>query len=257
MCGCCAWRGGSCVRGRRRELDVAGNGTTGFNGDNIPATSAELNNPTGVAVDAGGDLLIADTSNQRVRLVAAAGCASGCPYGLASMTKGDIYTVAGTGTFGFNGDNIPATSAQLNNPVGVGVDAGGDLLIADTSNQRVRSVIGGALAQLQALLAVVGALPSSTARTVLNVQVADAIAAEQAGKNGACVHGSERGRADRPPRAVLWPAHIGSGHERDQRGEPDRRSHRLQHGRPGTSSPASRQALNPQTSPRRLNQTAR
>ena len=66
-----------------------------------------------MAVDAGGDLLIAEISNQRVRLVAAAGCASGCPYGLSSMTKGDIYTVAGTGTGGFNGDNIPATSAEL------------------------------------------------------------------------------------------------------------------------------------------------
>ena len=152
----------------------------------LPRATSTLSRGTGhgSGFNYGFYLLIADTSNQRVRLVAAAGCASGCPYGLASMTKGDIYTVAGTGTFGFNGDNIPATSAQLNNPVGVGVDAGGDLLIADTSNQRVRSVIGGALAQLQALLAVVGALPSSTARTVLNVQVADAIAAEQAGNTG-------------------------------------------------------------------------
>jgi hypothetical protein len=69
-----------------------------------------------VAVDGGGDLLIADTGN-RVRLVAGSSCSTGCPFGLASMTAGDIYTIAGNGTQGYSGDGGPATSARaLLNP---------------------------------------------------------------------------------------------------------------------------------------------
>jgi hypothetical protein len=119
---------------------IAGNGTAGFSGDSGAATSAELNGPDGVAVDSSGDLLIADPFNNRVRLVAAASCSSGCPYGLASMTKGDIYTIAGNGTQGYSGDSAAATSAEVNRPAGVGVDASGDMLIGDVSNQRVRLV---------------------------------------------------------------------------------------------------------------------
>ncbi|MGO9899079.1 MAG: InlB B-repeat-containing protein [Solirubrobacteraceae bacterium] len=120
---------------------VAGGGTSGL-GDGGPATSASLNSPQAVALDGSGDLLIADTNNDLVRLVAAATCSSGCPYGLTSMTKDDIYTVAGGGTSGL-GDGSPATSAELNSPEGVAVDSSGDLLIADTSNDRVRLVTGG------------------------------------------------------------------------------------------------------------------
>ena len=113
---------------------VAGTGTGGFSGDGGPATSAELNFPTGVAVDAAGNLLIADADNNRVRVVAAS---TGTFYGQA-MTAGDIYTVAGDGTAGFSGDGGPATSAELNFPQNVAVDAAGNLIIADSSNQRVR-----------------------------------------------------------------------------------------------------------------------
>ena len=119
---------------------VAGDGTAGFSGDGGAATSAELSDPFGVGVDANGDLLIAEVGNGRVRLVAASSCSSGCPYGLPSMTRGDIYTVAGDGTYSYSGDGGAATSAGLNNPYGVGVDAAGDLLIADTSNGAVRLV---------------------------------------------------------------------------------------------------------------------
>ncbi len=119
---------------------VAGNGSFGFSGDGGPATSAELYVPSGVAVDSSGDLLIADPGNSRVRLVAAASCSSGCPYGLSAMTKGDIYTIAGNGTQGFSGDGSAATSAELEGPSGVAVDGVGDLLIADGS--RVRLVAG-------------------------------------------------------------------------------------------------------------------
>ncbi|MEO6629106.1 MAG: hypothetical protein ABIP03_11130, partial [Aquihabitans sp.] len=104
---------------------VAGNGTRGFSGDGGPATNAEINRPFGVAVDASGNLFIADTFNGRVRKV---------------DTLGTITTVAGAGTNGFSGDGGPATSAQLYQPVAVSVDGGGNLYIADLGNQRVRKV---------------------------------------------------------------------------------------------------------------------
>ena len=104
---------------------VAGNGIAGFGGDNGPASQAQLNHPEGVAVDASGNLYIADTGNNRIRKVS--------PNGI-------ITTVAGTGIAGFSGDGGPATQAQLNQPEGVAVDASGNLFIADTDNDRIREV---------------------------------------------------------------------------------------------------------------------
>jgi trimeric autotransporter adhesin len=115
---------------------VAGNGRFGFAGDGGPATSAKLSGPSGVAVDSAGNLVIADIENSRVRVVAAS---TGTFYGQA-MTAGDIYTVAGDGEFGFAGDGGPATSAELNYPSAVAVDAGGNLVITDSYNSRVRVV---------------------------------------------------------------------------------------------------------------------
>lgn len=82
---------------------VAGNGVYGFSGDNGPAASAALANPSGVAVDSAGNIYIADADNNCIRKVA----------------NGVITTVAGNGTAGFSGDNGPATSAQLHGPVSV------------------------------------------------------------------------------------------------------------------------------------------
>ncbi len=104
---------------------VAGTGTAGFNGDGIPATRANLNNPKGVAVDPDGSLYIADAGNHRIRRVG---------------TNGIIVTVAGTGTLGFNGDGILATQARLSYPEGVAVSLDGSLYIADKSNHRIRRV---------------------------------------------------------------------------------------------------------------------
>jgi trimeric autotransporter adhesin len=124
---------------------VAGNGTGGFSGDGGLATNAELSLPSGVgcgggvAVDGSGNLLIADTSNQRIREVFCTDGEIHCtpPAGLAA---GDITTVAGNGTAGFSGDGGLATNAELNTPCAVVVDGSGNLFLADAGNARVRRV---------------------------------------------------------------------------------------------------------------------
>jgi len=104
---------------------VAGNGTPGFSGDGGPATSAELFEPGGLAVDSGGNLFIADSMNNRIRKVTPAGT---------------ISTVAGNGVEGFGGDGQPAIVAELNQPNGVAIDSAGNLFIADLANNRIRKV---------------------------------------------------------------------------------------------------------------------
>jgi hypothetical protein len=105
---------------------VAGDGSGGYTGDGGPATSATLNSPHGLAIDGAGDLYIADTLNSVVRRVDA--------------SSGVITTVAGNGTAGYSGNTGLATRAKLNGPMGVVLDAGGDLYIADTQNNVVRLV---------------------------------------------------------------------------------------------------------------------
>ena len=122
-------------------ITVAGTHTGGFtggySGDGGPATNAELNDPTGVALDTAGDLFIADYDNNRIREVVES---SGTATALG-VAVGDIVTVAGDGTAGFKGDGGPATKAELDSPSGVGVDAAGDLFIADSSNNVIREVV--------------------------------------------------------------------------------------------------------------------
>jgi uncharacterized protein (TIGR03437 family) len=104
---------------------VAGNSRAGFSGDGGPAIDALINHPLGVAVDAIGNVFIADFGNYRIRKVA---------------TTGTISTIAGNGLAGYSGDGGLAINAQMNNPYGVAVDAGGDIYIADPVNARVRRV---------------------------------------------------------------------------------------------------------------------
>jgi len=104
---------------------VAGIGTNGYNGDGGSATAAELYLPCGVALDALGNLYIADQYNHRVRQV---------------NTSGIISTIAGNGSAGFSGDGSSASLAQLNYPGDVVVDALGNLYITDQVNNRVRVV---------------------------------------------------------------------------------------------------------------------
>ena len=116
---------------------VAGGGTgcaaeTDSVGDGCPAASAILNGPTGVVLDSAGDIFIADFNNQRVREVIAS-------TGLITTVAGTGYTHAG-GVGGYNGDNIAATSAELNGPMGVALDSAGNVYIADSGNNRIRKV---------------------------------------------------------------------------------------------------------------------
>lgn len=104
---------------------VAGTGVEGYSGDGGPATSAQLNYPSGVAVDSQGNLYISDTSNHRIRKVSIGGI---------------ITTVAGNGIAGYSGDGGPAINAQLCYPYGVAIDIFGNLFIADSYNYRVRKV---------------------------------------------------------------------------------------------------------------------
>jgi YVTN family beta-propeller protein len=164
---------------------IAGLGSSGYSGDGGPAASAELNQPTGVAVDGAGNLYIADADNNVVRevdartgiitTVAGNGTAgfSGddgpatnaqlfFPFRVALDGTGNIYitdsssairkvdavthlitTVAGNGSPGFSGDGGMATEAQLNEPRGLALDAGGSLYIADYFNTRIRKVDAG------------------------------------------------------------------------------------------------------------------
>jgi RHS repeat-associated protein len=118
---------------------IAGNGTAGYSGNGAAATSAELSAPYAVAFDAAGDLAIADSRNNVVRFVPVS---SGSNYG-QSMSADDIYTVAGTGTYGDSGNGTAATSAPLGDPVGIAVDAAGDLFIASDWAADVRVVAAG------------------------------------------------------------------------------------------------------------------
>jgi sugar lactone lactonase YvrE len=117
----------------RAVVTVAGTGRAGFNGDGLAGTASELDEPTGVAVDGSGDLLIADTANCRVRVLAAR---SATLFGRA-VAAGHLSTVAGTGVCGSAGQGGPVPAAQLWNPVAVAVDSAGNLLVADAGDQSV------------------------------------------------------------------------------------------------------------------------
>jgi len=104
---------------------VAGKSSAGYSGDGGAATNARLNYVRGVAIDSAGNLFVADTFNNRIRKVA---------------TNGIIATDAGNASVGFTGDGVAATNSGLYYPAGVGFDAVGDLLIADTRDNRIRKV---------------------------------------------------------------------------------------------------------------------
>ncbi len=105
---------------------VAGNGSFGYSGDGGPATAAAFNQPYYLALDAAGNIYVADSRNSCIRKVTA--------------STGDISTVAGNGTFGYSGDGGAATAASFNLITSLASTATGDLYIADAINYRVRKV---------------------------------------------------------------------------------------------------------------------
>ncbi len=159
---------------------VAGTGVAGFSGDGAAASQAHLRQPTALAVESSGALLLCDTGNHRIRRIRAGTITSvagtgvqgvrgdggpatlaelDSPMGVATAADGRIFladtrnhriraigvngtiiTVAGTGTAGFSGDGAQAVAAQLSGPRGLALTTGGVLLIADAGNQRVRQV---------------------------------------------------------------------------------------------------------------------
>lgn len=125
LCLLLAWIGipaGFAQPGPYRIETVAGSSNIGDGG---PATSAQITNIQGIALDSAGNLYLTDTDNARVRKVAA---------------NGTISTLAGTGVAGYSGDGGPATSAQLNLPYGLAVDSSGAVFVADLGNNRVRRI---------------------------------------------------------------------------------------------------------------------
>lgn len=104
---------------------VAGNGQAGFAGDGGPASRASLNQPEGIAVDARGNVFIADFNNHAIRKIS---------------PDGTITTVAGNGAAGFSGDGGPAVKAALNITPAVTVDQSGNVYVCDRDNHRVRKV---------------------------------------------------------------------------------------------------------------------
>jgi uncharacterized protein (TIGR03437 family) len=126
---------------------VAGDGYLHAVGDGGPATSAQLYRPSAIVLDYSGNLFVADTGTQRVRQV---------------TPSGIIVTVAGTGIAGYNGDQGQASSALLNSPGGVALDAAGGLVVADTVNQRIRKVSGGVISTVLGT-GIAGSGPQNTA----------------------------------------------------------------------------------------------
>ncbi|MBS1874187.1 MAG: SMP-30/gluconolactonase/LRE family protein [Acidobacteria bacterium] len=104
---------------------VAGSGVLGYFGDQGPAVQAQLASPKAFALDAAGNIYIADTGNNRIRKV---------------TTDGSIYTVAGVGSPGFTGDGGSASLASVRAPAGVAADGLGNVFIADTGNHRIRKI---------------------------------------------------------------------------------------------------------------------
>jgi uncharacterized protein (TIGR03437 family) len=153
---------------------VAGNGTLGFAGDGGPATSASLYAPSGVAVDASGNLYIADPGNFRIRKVS--------PSGVIGTYAGNGVPIVGTLT----GDGGPATAARISNPVGVALDASGNLYISDQGALRVRkvtaatgvisTVVGGVLSDGAPANSIILGQPEGVAVDALgNLYIADAL----------------------------------------------------------------------------------
>jgi sugar lactone lactonase YvrE len=122
--------------GGHAPVTVAGSGVAGYNGEGLAGPGSELNQPTGISVDAAGTLYIADTANCRVRVMPAA---NGSYFGQTMLAQ-HLYTIAGTGLCGSAQRSGAAAAAQLWNPVAVTTDRDGNLFIADSGDQSILEV---------------------------------------------------------------------------------------------------------------------
>ena len=174
---------------------IAGNGTPGYSGDGGPATTAQLNEPWGVAVDSAGNLFIADLVNNRIRKV---------------TTDGVIHTVAGMGAAGYSGDGGPATMAQLNYPVGVTVDSSGNLFIADSGNNRVRKVATGGTIGTVVGNGVPGFVGDGAAANLAELDKPTGIAVDRLGNLFISDHGNNRIRKVTPDGTIKTIAGLGT-----------------------------------------------
>ncbi len=164
---------------------IAGNGSVGFTPDGAMAKEALLNAPAGVAVDGAGNVYFTDYGNRRVRRVAA--------------SNGVLTTIAGTGTNGYNGDAIPASTAQLNFPFHLAVDAAGDLYLADQLNHRIRKVtISTGVITTVAGIGTAGASGDGGAPTSAQLSVPAAVALDAAGNLYIADASNHRVRRTRP-----------------------------------------------------------
>ena len=148
---------------------IAGTGSTVYNGDYMLASSATLNSPSSVAfLESTGEILISDTSNHRIRKI---------------LTNGTITTIAGTGSAGYNGDNILATNAQLYYPYDIAVSQLSEIIIAEFGNRIRKILTNGTITTIAGTSVGDGAyngdfIPSTSA----NVKNPNAVAISQLGE---------------------------------------------------------------------------
>ncbi len=225
-----------------------GNGSSGFSGDGGQATAAQLNTPYGVAVDNGGNVYVADELNFRVRKITPAGiittvagsgtggysgdggpaiAAQITPTGIAVDAAGNLFiatnnrirkvntagiisTVAGNGIAGFSGDSGPASTAKLNQPVGIATDGLGNLFISDQYNYRIRKVNDSGIISTVAGTGTAGFSGDGGAATAAKLQQLLGLCTDPAGDIIFCDYGNLRIRkvlsGNHLPHFIHWPS---------------------------------------------------
>ncbi|MBT2416343.1 hypothetical protein J7F01_29640, partial [Streptomyces sp. ISL-22] len=175
---------------------VAGTGEAGYGGDGAAATSAQLNNPFGLAMDRAGNLYITEHHGHRVRRMA---------------PDGTITTFAGTGVAGYDADNKQASAAQLSNPCGLALDNAGSLYIADFYNNRVRRVAVNGTITTVAGTGVAGSIGDGGPATTAQLDHPCGLALDTAGNLYITEHRGHRVRRVAPDGTITTVAGTGAG----------------------------------------------